>query len=369
VVVTLVAATPSPVRLAARNPVGAQSSGAFSGGAFNGVSSVSGTDAWAAGAISTANPRTVQALMAHWDGSRWTRVPVPHPGPQTGSTLNGVSAASASDAWAVGYTGTAPGLRSWVLRWDGTRWAHVPSPTPAGGADLTGVSAASASDVWAVGSYGIVARTLAMHWDGAGWTRLPTPSPGGVQGSVLLGVASVPGSGAWAVGCYGTPASGAEHTLALRWTGTRWAREPAPSPGASSCLSAVTAVSPSDAWAVGTASSVNGPGQTLVLHWDGTRWTTLASPSPRTGGSELNAVIAPSATSAWAVGDVVSNQVHRTLILRWDGARWRTVASPSQGSSFLNGVSAVCGRDALAVGSGGTGSLALRWTGSRWVIS
>jgi hypothetical protein len=257
-----------------------------------------------------------------------------------------------------------------VLRWDGTRWAHVPSPTPAGGADLTGVSATSASDVWAVGSYGIVGRTLAMHWDGTNWTRLPTPSPGGVQGSMLLGVASVPDSGAWAVGCYGTPASGAEHTLALRWTGTRWARAPAPSPGASCCLSAVTAVSPSDAWAVGTAaSSVNGLDRTLVLHWDGTRWTKLASPSPRVGGSELNAVSAPSATSAWAVGDVVSNQVYRTLILRWGGARWRTVASPSQGSSLLNGVSAVCGRGALAVGSGGTASLALRWTGSRWVIS
>jgi hypothetical protein len=132
----------------------------------------------------------------------------------------------------------------------------------------------------------------------------------------------------------------------------------------------VTAVSPSDAWAVGTAAgSVNGPGQTLVLHWDGTRWTQVASPSPRLSSSELNAVSASSATGAWAVGDVVSNRVSRTLILRWDGARWRTVASPSQGPSFLNGISAVCGRDALAVGSGGTASLALRWTGSRWVIS
>ena len=376
----VVAAAPSPARPspARPSPWTPPRGAAFSGGGFNGVSSASATDAWAVGAISTENPRTVQGLVAHWDGTNWSRVPVPHPGPQSGSTLNGVSAASASDVWAVGYTGTPPGLSDWVLHWNGTRWSRVPSPTPAGGADLNGVSAVSASDVWAVGSDGTVSKTLAMHWDGTGWTRLPTPSPGGVQGSRLLGVASAPDSGAWAVGCYGNQTSGADHTLVLRWTGAGWTRVPAPSPGAASCLSAVTAVSASDAWAVGrTAGSAGAASQTLVLHWDGARWTQVTSPSPPGGSSELNAVSAlcssrtplACATSAWAVGEVVRNQVSQTLILNWNGTRWRTVASPSQGPSVLNGVSDVSGRDALAAGFGGTGSLALHWNGSRWVIS
>ena len=49
------------------------------------------------------------------------------------------------------------------------------------------------------------------------------------------------------------------------------------------------------------------------------------------------------------------------------------VPSPSRGFSILYGVSDVSARDALAVGTAGTGlktgALALRWNGSQWVSS
>jgi hypothetical protein len=165
--------------------------------------------------------------------------------------------------------------------------------------------------------------------------------------------------------------SGAQRTLALRWNGTRWAHAPTPSPGASGCLTAVTAVSPSNAWAVGwtAVNHLSGPRRTLVLHWNGTRWARVASPAPPKASSELNGVSAISARNAWAVGDVVRNQASRTLVLHWNGARWLTAASPSQGFSVLSGVSDVSVRHALAVGAGGSGALALRWNGARWVTS
>ena len=61
--------------------------------------------------------------------------------------LSGVAATSASNAWAVGSTGSPKAL---ILRWNGTAWKQVPSPAPAG-SRLSGVAATSASNAWAVG--------------------------------------------------------------------------------------------------------------------------------------------------------------------------------------------------------------------------
>lgn len=44
---------------------------------------------------------TSKAVITHWDGSAWNLVPSPSPSPQLNS-LNGVTAISATDAWAVG---------------------------------------------------------------------------------------------------------------------------------------------------------------------------------------------------------------------------------------------------------------------------
>jgi hypothetical protein len=367
-------AAPSPAYSASRGVSSRVAPAIFGGGLFNGVSSVSAANAWAVGAISSRTQDLVQALAAHWNGTGWARVPIGGLGPRSDAELTGVSAVSPADAWAVGNSGTPPGVSSLVVRWNGIRWSRVPSPSPgapAGGTALSAVSAVSASSAWAVGSYGNVEKTLVLRWNGTRWAQVPSPSPGGARGSMLLGVGSGPGSAAWAVGCYGaSPASAAEHTLALRWNGARWTRVPTPRAGASSCLNEVAVVCPSDAWAVGwAAGTVGGPARALVLHWNGARWTRVPSPSPRGSGSELNGVSATSAASAWAVGDVAGNQGSKTFILRWTGARWARVASPNQGSSTLGGVSGTSPRAALAVGGGGTGALALRWNGSRWVVS
>ena len=55
-----------------------------------------------------------------------------------------------------------------MLRWNGTRWAQVPSPNPHGSSELEDVSAASASNAWAVSEFtpgpgGTAHRTLAFH--------------------------------------------------------------------------------------------------------------------------------------------------------------------------------------------------------------
>ena len=62
---------------------------------------------------------------------------------------------SASDCWAVGYYDAGSAYQTLIERWDGTSWAIVTSPNTSATQDnyLNGVTCASASDCWAVGYY------------------------------------------------------------------------------------------------------------------------------------------------------------------------------------------------------------------------
>jgi hypothetical protein len=188
-----------------------------------------------------------------------------------------------------------------------------------------------------------------------------TSLPGG-----LLGVSAVSGSNAWAVGSTGTA------TLILHWNGTIWTSVPAPSPGHLGRLTAVSAYSPSDAWAVGSYETSSGGNKTLILHWNGTRWVQLASPSPEvTDGSFLLGASAVSPSDVWAAGwyYLTGGESSNTLILHWNGTSWTRVPSPNPvhlGFNALNSVSGLSAADAWAVGSTDTGTLILHWNGTRW---
>jgi hypothetical protein len=90
--------------------------------------------------------------------------------------LNGVSADSATDAWAVGsyINPTTGATETLALHWNGTKWSKVASPNP-DNASLSSVSADSATDAWAVGGYinptTFAEETLALHWNGTSWSR------------------------------------------------------------------------------------------------------------------------------------------------------------------------------------------------------
>ena len=56
------------------------------------------------------------------------------PGPAASFTISGalagVAATSASNAWAVGSTGSTSSSKALIVRWNGTGWKQVPSPAP-----------------------------------------------------------------------------------------------------------------------------------------------------------------------------------------------------------------------------------------------
>jgi hypothetical protein len=302
---------------------------------LTGVSAVSARDVWAVGyACSVAHcgiGNVYKTLVVHWNGKKWSTVASPDPS-TVSNLLYGVTAVSASDVWAAGSAtpdvSTKPST-SLVLHWNGRKWSRVHSPTASGASTtLYGVSAASASDVWAVGNDcvgcgapGIVAHTFTMHWNGTRWSRVASPSPS-AGNNILFGVSAVRPGDAWAVG--DTNAS----ALIVHWNGTKWSQAASANPGSTfDNLNAVSALSGGDVWAAGLQSSEGPPDNTLTEHRAGGAWAAVASPNGTTTDINMLAgVVAISPKDVVAVGWVNTvahtTAVYRVLILTWNGTRW-----------------------------------------------
>src|SRR5437870_8921786 len=82
-------------------------------------------------------------------------------------------------------------------------------------------------------------------------------------------------------------------------------------------LYGVSALSRSDAWAVGY-HGINGYTDPLIEHWNGNAWLLKASPKIHGFENELYGVSAVSDSDVWAVGRNSGNET-RTLIEHWNG--------------------------------------------------
>jgi hypothetical protein len=290
-----------------------------------------------------------------------------------GEQLLSVTAISASNAWAVGETVTTP-IRSVVLHWNGRAWSTVAIPNPSVNG-VVGVSAVSAHNAWLVGGQcpdqcAKPETTLILHWNGAAWSQVASPNPAG-KVNFLSAVSASSSADAWAVGSTCTISTGDCVPLLLHWNGKAWARAASPAPGLSDSLEAVATISPGDAWAVGRACD---PGcyEPLVMHWNGTKWSTSAVPSVGSGASSLRGVAATSASDVWAVG--TADVDAKTVILHWNGMKWSRSPSPDPGpGNVLNGVTVTSSGNAWAVGGWCTttdcavsDTLITHWNGTAW---
>lgn len=336
-------------------------------------------DAWAVGS-DTSN---ATSLIEHWDGARWKIVPGVGSG-RVGFGLGGIAAVSPHDIWAVGM-GRPPGFPlgcgapsgALIVHWDGSRWSSVPVPqignrqTP-DQYQLASVAASAANDVWAVGSVldYETARSGAYlpvieHWDGARWSVVSGPATPTTEG--LMGVAAA-GGAVWATG-QSEASSGPGATLIAQWNGTRWGVVDSPSPGTlRNRLSGVAAVSASDAWAVGASA-----GGTLAERWSGGVWSVVSTPNTTPVDDSLEAVAAVSANDAWAVGVAGTSQGKvQATTQHWNGSDWSAVpAAPGDGTASveLSSVAALSASDVWAGGRGAVGPTLEHWTGSAWTLA
>lgn len=411
--VTWSSATPSVATISAQGVVTALAAGTTL------VTAVSQADAARRDTVTVA---VRLPLATAWSASRLA-------GPLVEDIL-GVVPVDAATAFAVNGDGD-------IFRWNGTTWARSATGSAFGaGTRFLGLHGSPATQLLAVGTNGVIAR-----WTGSAWSAMASGTTRtliavhvesataaravGVQGTVLRLA-----GGSWSAETSGTTATlnavwsgdnvayaAGNGGVALRRTGTAWARVAVPS---TEPLTGVHGTSASDVVITGEAGT--------LLRWNGTAWTALsaegfagsfhgitgsaanggrrfvvgddglaqldstlltkvatpyaprlfavaldAAGTPWTGGQrglvmrgtgtagttlnmapDLQDVWAVNATTAWAVGDFGS-------IYRWNGTTWTREATPATGTLFT--VWASGPTNAFAAGANGT---MLRWNGTAW---
>lgn len=412
-------------------------------GAVAGVALVMVLGAWAPAARPGPAGKSGPARLAA--GGIWRVVPTvkPQATAKTQSALFGVSLTGPADGWAVGNLVTTvpnpqggPRLvvgRALAERWNGTSWRKVAMAQPATQhALLQAVADLSPGDAWAVGFTGDVAPDtsspsggLVEHWDGTRWLIASTP---GSSAETLNAVAGTGPDDVWVAGSMnlGAPPPAGDNTFFEHFNGTSWQTVPGPAGNFSEDpveVTALTALSPSDVWAVGTQNpELSGqPGSlNMAAHWNGKTWTVV--PTPDLGNSMSQADV-PTGVTAVSANDVWASGVEFTCglptrarggsrlaaagrgavlpltlrlrpgglrrppgatgsclvpyVLHWDGKTWSLTQTPDPGAfgSTLEGITALSASDIWAVGQtqgsakGPVRTLTEHFGGTSWAVA
>lgn len=259
-----------------------------------------------------------------WDvsNSKWIQLTQPSVA-QTNyrQNLNGISAASEKEAWAVGNRGGSGSNRRWtILRWNGSSWcAMTPGgacggktiPSDGRGSQIKNLRAVSVIDSnndglanfgFAVGDNGKI-----LQYDGSSWTVISSPTT-----TRIRGVFVVSQNEAWACGDSGK---------VYRWNGSSWSQV---NDFGGQQLYSITAIDSNgdgyanEGWVVGRQSS-NGRAYHFTQSSPGSVSWTTNNPTG-TANNRLYGVTMRRSNDVWAVGNG-----GRTI--HWDGSSWTRVDS------------------------------------------
>jgi hypothetical protein len=250
----------------------------------------------------------------------------------------------------------------------GATWTVADSPNATlPGGQLESVSCSAPSACTAVGKYlntsGLTV-TLAERWDGSAWRKQPTPNPpGDTTSSVvpeLLGVSCPTGNFCAAVGEYQQPFGSA--SLAETWNGHQWTMPsfPVPAGSDSPALAQVSCTSATFCEAVGTFIDSDGNTDPLAAAWNGTSWNLQPTPGlPDPAGFTAVSCTSPSFCEAWAGGN--PSNPGPEVAEQWNGTAWQLQAVPSSATA-VNSVSCASAAFCEAIGP----DVADNWDGSQW---
>ena len=304
---------------------------------FVGVGASSASDVWAVGE-NDADRETPYAQ--HWNGSSWASVPIPLPGPSSDildGGLFGVSALSASNAWAVGWhdTGNFSQSQPMVQHWNGSVWRVMSTPAVASQSFLSDVAAITPTNVWAVG--GTPSGPLVEHWNGTAWTHVTTPGTGQLEGVKAISASSV-----FAVG----------QDEILHYNGSGWSAVSFPGADPNVVISQVNRVpGTTHLWAVGWDSTTSSP-TPVALYYNGSTWASRTPPA----GGRLFGIAANSATDVWAAGSRPNGGAY---VVHWNGSTWSVATGIALDGAQVSHMTKTPGSPVLwAVGSSvNTGNL------------
>ncbi len=259
--------------------------------------------------------------------SSWQNVTTP-----TANRLRGVWAASSTDAWAVGDSGT-------IVHYNGSAWSTVASGTAQ---TLRAIWGSSSSDIWAVGGTNFNSSDgdhIVLHYNGSAWSTVSDPAVNPL--SAIWGSSA---NNVIAIGCQvcgtGAPAT------AIKWNGSSWSTI---SDTTLNYNLALSGTSSTDMWAVGNAFTP------AVSHWNGSTWTRTFVSGPDT---DFNGVFAVAANDVWAVAGEGANPV----AYHYNGSTWSEVTM----AALLGAARSVWGTSASNIWSVGHNGTIAHYNGSNW---
>lgn len=139
-----------------------------------------------------------------------------------------------------------------------------------------------------------------MHWNGTQWSDVAVAQAD--NGSFYLhAVTAVSPSDIWAVGDEGFPV----RTVAIHWDGSSWSFVDTADLDLGAGLASfrgIAALASNDVWATGFFREGFGNDQNLVEHWDGATWTQVPVPNVRNSINQLYGATRDQAGGLWAVG-------------------------------------------------------------------
>jgi hypothetical protein len=276
--------------------------------------------------------------------------------PGGGTQMQDIWATGPRDAWVIAQACFAcrPGsARLVVEHWDGASWRPLPAmPRPAPTAQNAFVGASSATDAWVLAEFDRGAD--ALHWDGRRWTVFRALGCGQVFPAVFGP------DDAWAF-------SDGTRACAARFDGHAWRTVPMPGVPA-----AVSAVSRSDIWAIGSARA-SGPASAapaktqsvaVAMHWNGRSWHVIRYPNlPAVASHTLTGgtIVATGPRDLWVENGIQADGTNTSteLMLHWDGKNWHRVFVPLA----PNGVWSMArdGRGGLWLTAEGSGPTGINW--------
>ena len=185
------------------------------------------------------------------------------------------------------------------------------------------------------------------------------------SGAGLNAITAISPSNIWAVGSWGNRNTNIEGPLVMHFNGTKWTQVATPMPASSlrnAGLQAIAVASPSSIWAAGLYP-LEGPfaGETpYVLHFNGKAWTRVHTPA--IAGVRLWSA-ADVGSNAWFGGDRGQNPI----MLHLAGSSWSVMRNPLPESTIL-GMAATSATSVWTVSTGANGGAITHWTGATWHI-
>lgn len=268
-------------------------------GDLNAVAAISTTDIWAGGT----------GDFLHWNGTAWSQVAKP-----AAATITRISATGSNDVWAFAAT-TVPDPAA-LFHWNGTSWATETLPSVS---FLNDLAATAPNDVWVVGAVnafhwnGTVWEEHSPDINVSPFFYSVTAADGHVYAGGSVGYHIVlPAMYEWNGTTWGVVHTGAEGYVrhvaaapdtvvgigpmqpspqAMIWNGASWDTSVLPDNYAE-----VAVLASDDAYVVGKN----------ILHWDGAEWGLNYKPA-----QALKSISALSTTDLWAVGEA-STVLHGT---------------------------------------------------------